>query len=286
MAETMQESRTWSRLGLLAGGGGLPLQVARAEQRHDPFVVELSGFADQDYSGFSSTEIAVGQFGRIIKALKAENCDAVCLCGYVQRPDFKTLKMDAKALSLLPKIISEARKGDDALLRAVVSVFEEAGFSIVGPDAIIASGGGQAELSTRAVAGDHHGDALKAVGIARAIGGLDIGQGAVVARGLVLAVEAQEGTSRMLERVGGLDPALRGAPGDLCGVLAKLPKPIQERRVDLPTVGVETVRLCAEAGLAGIALERGGCLIVEPEAVRDDLDAAGMFLLYVDPADG
>lgn len=286
MAETGPASRTWSRLGLLAGGGGLPLQVARAEQPHNPFVVALSGFADQDYSDFSSTEIAVGQFGKIIKALKAENCDAVCFCGYVQRPDFKTLKMDTKALSLLPKIISEARKGDDALLRVVVSVFEEAGFSIVGADAIIAAGGGQAEISTKAVAGNHQGDALKAVEVARAIGGLDIGQGAVVARGLVLAVEAQEGTSRMLQRVGGLEPALRGEPGDVCGVLAKLPKPIQERRVDLPTVGVETVRLCAEAGLAGIALERGGCLIVEPEAVREALDAAGMFLLYVDPADG
>lgn len=285
MADTAPASRSWTRLGVLAGGGGLPLQVARAEKGQAPFIIELDGFADQDYSGFDRTGIAVGQFGKIIKALKAARCDAVCLCGYVQRPDFKTLKMDTKALSLLPRIIAEASKGDDALLRVVVSVFEDAGFTIIGAHDVIAQAGGPDEIHTRARVGEHEADAIKAVAAAREIGRLDIGQGAVVARGLVLAVEAQEGTSRMLRRVADLDPALRGSPDAQCGVLAKLPKPIQERRVDLPTVGVETVSLCREAGLAGIALERGGCLIVEPDAVQAALDEAGLFLHFVDRDD-
>ena len=85
----------------------------------------------------------------------------------------------------------------------------------------------------------------------------DIGQGAVVCRGLVLAVEAQEGTDKMLERVARLDGNLRGNRDDRAGVLAKCLKPGQEERVDLPTIGVATIERAAKAGLAGIVLEAG-----------------------------
>jgi DUF1009 family protein len=110
---------------------------------------------------------------------------------------------------------------------------------------------------------------------------LDIGQGAVVVRGLVLAVEAQEGTDAMLARCAELPAALRGTPEAPAGVLAKTPKPIQERRVDLPTIGVATVMAAAQAGLAGIVGETGGLLVVDRGAVIQRADDLGLFIIGV-----
>jgi DUF1009 family protein len=121
-------------------------------------------------------------------------------------------------------------------------------------------------------------DALKALHVAAVIGAEDIGQGAVVADGLVLAVEAQEGTDAMLARVTGLPEAVRGSPARRRGVIAKRPKPGQERRIDLPVIGVSTVEGAAKAGLAGIAAPAGGALILGRDAVAEAADRAGLFI--------
>jgi hypothetical protein len=107
---------------------------------------------------------------------------------------------------------------------------------------------------------------------------VDVGQGCVVQQGVVLAVEAAEGTDAMLARCGTV-----ALPG-LGGVLVKLVKPGQERRADLPTVGPETVRGAVAAGLRGIAFEAGGTILAVREATVAAADAAGVFLLGLDPA--
>ncbi|MFP4520486.1 MAG: LpxI family protein, partial [Oceanicaulis sp.] len=118
--------------------------------------------------------------------------------------------------------------------------------------------------------------------VAGVIGAEDIGQGAVVAGGLVLAVEAQEGTDQMLARVASLPEAVRGTADARAGVLAKRPKPVQERRIDLPVIGVSTVQGAARAGLAGIAAPAGGALILGRDSVARAADAAGLFVWIVD----
>lgn len=161
---------------------------------------------------------------------------------------------------MLPRLILEARKGDDALLRAVLDEFRKEGFSIEGAhearsDLLLGAG----PLGRHAPHPGQQADIARALEVARRIGDLDIGQGAVVCDGLVLAVEAQEGTDAMLRRVAEeVAPALRGSPGARKGVLAKTPKPIQETRVDLPTLGPATVRGAARAGLAGTSGRRAG----------------------------
>jgi DUF1009 family protein len=270
----------WTKLGLIAGGGGLPREILNARAGEPVLVVRLTGFADEDFSDTEMAAHSVGEIGAIIKSLRAAGCDAVCFAGYVTRPDFKTLRLDAGGLKLLPRVLAAGRKGDDAILRVIVGAFEQAGFKVVGADSLLARGMleagrlGAAEPDEAALS-----DADKAMHVAAEIGRLDIGQGAVVADGLVLAVEAQEGTNAMLERVAALPEALRGTPQARRGVLAKRPKPIQERRIDLPVVGVDTVRLCDAAGLAGIVLEAGGALVVDREAVIRELDARGLFML-------
>ena len=134
----------------------------------------------------------------------------------------------------------------------------------------------QAVLTRKIPTHQQEADIDVAIRAALAIGALDIGQGAVACRGVVLALEAAEGTDRMLERIGTLPPELRGKEGAREGVLVKLSKPGQERRVDLPTIGVKTVENAAAAGLAGIAVEAGGALIVEGEGVARAANTAGI----------
>jgi hypothetical protein len=281
----MTDSETpapWRKLGLIAGGGDLPREIADTLAGRPVFVVKVRGHAEADFPEFDHVEHSVGEIGGIIKSLKTAGCDAVCFAGYVSRPDLKTLRVDAHALKLLPRVIAEGRKGDDAILRVVVGEFERAGFAVVGAHTLLGEQApepgrlGAAEPDEAALA-----DAHKAMRIAAEIGRLDIGQGAVVADGVVLAVEAQEGTNAMLERVAALPAALRGHEGERRGVLAKRPKPIQERRVDMPTVGVDTVERCAAAGLAGLVLEARGALIVRREDVVRALDRHGLFLLIL-----
>jgi DUF1009 family protein len=138
-------------------------------------------------------------------------------------------------------------------------------------------------LGRHAPGPEHQGDIALALKVAREIGRLDVGQGAVVCDGLVLAVEAQEGTDAMLRRVADLPAAIRGSPEHPKGVLAKAPKPIQETRIDLPTMGVATVQRAARAGLAGIVGEAERMLVVEREQVVRLADDLGLFVFGVEP---
>lgn len=277
----------WSRLGLIAGGGDLPVHVAeacRADGRLGA-VVALKGFADPG-SFPNATVRGVAKVGGVIEDLRAGGCDAVCFAGIVTRPDFDALKPDWKGMSLLPRVIAAAAKGDDALLRFVVKIFEDEGFSVVGAhevaESLLAAPG---PLGAVAPGQRAKGDIDKAMRIAGEVGRLDIGQGAVVCDGLVLAVEAQEGTDVMLERVAALPQSLRGDAGARRGVIAKRAKPIQERRVDLPVVGVSTIQHAAAAGLAGVAVEAGGAMILGRDAVAHAADEAGLFVVGVKATD-
>lgn len=275
-----------SKLGLIAGGGTLPVEIARhCERSGRPlFVIRLKGFAGEGLDPFAGAEVGLAELGKCIKALKRAGCEAVCLAGNVARPDFATLLPDLRGLAVLPRAIAAARKGDDALLRLLVGEFEREGFRVEGAhevmeDLTLPAG----QLGRVAPTETDMADALKALEVARAIGSLDIGQAAVAAHGLVLAVEAQEGTDAMLGRVAELPAHLRGKPGAPMGVLAKAPKPIQETRVDLPTIGLATVQGVARAGLAGIVGETGRLLVLDREATVALADELGVFILGVDP---
>ena len=274
------------KLGLIAGGGGLPVEIAQhCERSGRPlFVIRLKGFAEQGLAEFAGAEVGLAEIGKCLKALKQAGCRSICLAGQVSRPDFRTLAPDLRGLALLPRVIATARKGDDALLRLLIGEFEKEGFEVEGAhevmdDLSLPAG----TLGARTPNDDELADAMTALEAARAIGRLDIGQAAVVAHGLVLAVEAQEGTDALLARVAELPAHLKGAPGAGVGVLAKAAKPIQETRVDLPTIGPATIEGVARAGLAGVAGEAGRLLVLERERVIELADELGVFVLGVEP---
>lgn len=273
------------KLGLIAGAGGLPAEVANHCRKagRPYFVVRLRGIADDATLGHPGEECGIAELGKCFKLLRREGCEAVCFAGIVQRPNFSALKPDMRGAAALPGIISAARHGDDALLRKVLDEFRKEGFAVEGVhEAVGAMTLPLGLLARRAPDAEHKGDIARALEVAREIGRLDVGQGAVVCDGLVLAVEAQEGTDSMLRRVADLPTAIRGTPEHPRGVLAKAPKPIQEIRVDLPTIGVATVRGAARAGLAGIVGEAGRLLIVDREATIEAANEMGLFILGVE----
>lgn len=276
------------RLGLIAGGGQLPRTIAQACAQDGRLgcVIALDGFADP--ADFPDARVrGLGEIGMVLRDLRETGCSAVCFAGLVDRPDFRKLKPDWEGVKLLPRVVAAAAKGDDALLQVIVSAFERAGLSVVGAHEIagslLAPSGLIGTIAPRDAAVER--DIAKAMEIAAGIGALDIGQGAVVCEGLVLAVEAQEGTDAMLARVASLPGTVRGTPDRRCGVLAKRPKPQQDLRIDLPTIGVSTVEGAARAGLAGIAVPAGGALIMGRTAVAEAADAAGLFVIGVDDGD-
>ncbi len=269
------------KLGLIAGGGALPLAIAarcEAEGRA-VFVVRLAGFADAHLVRYPGVEAGMAEIGKVLSALKKAGCASVCFAGTVNRPDFKSLKPDLKGATVLPGIIAAATKGDDALLRKILSVFEGEGYAIEGADDILggetlpAGALGQVEPTEGQLS-----DLRKALHVAEKAGELDIGQGAVVCDGLVLAVEAQEGTDAMLSRVAGLPADLRGSAKELKGALGKAPKPIQDLRVDMPVMGARTVEMAHAAGLAGVGGVAERLILIDRPAIIEAADRLGLYV--------
>ncbi len=270
------------RLGIIAGAGGFPGQVAAAARAagREVFIVGLEGFAEPAVIGaYPHAVVRMGAAGRIIEVLRANGCRDLVLIGRVRRPSIFEARPDAFGARLLARVGRVAFGGDDTLLAAVVKVLGEEGFNVVGAHEVMTEALAPAGLLTRAAPDTQAmGDIGRGVAVCRALGAADVGQGCVVQLGLVLAVEAIEGTDAMLARAGQLARAGSG------GVLVKLSKPGQERRADLPALGPATVANAAAAGLRGIAFEAGGALLADRDAAVKAADAAGLFLIGIDPA--
>ena len=270
-------------LGIIAGGGPLPFDVATAAHRQGRavFVVGLEGFVDAErVASWPNRVLRVGAIGAILAELRAHDCRDLVMIGTVRRPGLRDLRPDATGLRIVAKLGKAFFGGDDGLLAGLVRLLGEEGFRVVGAHDIVGDLLAPSGVLTHTEPDDTaRADIARGIVVARALGAVDVGQGCVVQQGFVLAVEAVEGTDAMLARCAGL------ARSGVGGVLVKLVKPGQERRADLPTVGVETVRGAAAAGLRGIAYEAGGTLLANRDAAVAAANAAGLFLIGIDPKD-
>lgn len=253
-------------LGLLAGGGVLPVAVAaEAEaQGRTVHVVGIRGEADAGIERFQHTWVRIGEIGLLLDSLKRAGCKELVIIGSVTRPDLSEVRLDLGAIRNLPRVLALLTGGDDSVLSNVVKFFESKGLTVRGAHEV-APGlvAGQGPLSSVAPSGEDEKDIAKGLAVVRALGELDVGQAVVVSRGYVLAVEAAEGTDAMLERCAALRPWGAHKSNKRQGVLVKRPKPRQEMRVDMPAIGPRTVALAADAGLAGVAVLAGGVLLAE-----------------------
>jgi DUF1009 family protein len=267
-------------LGILAGGGTLPRRVAEAAaaQGRPVFIVAFTGqFDPATVAGFPHIPLRIGEAGRILSEMRKAGVVDLVMAGGVRRPSLSELGLDWRGVQLFARIGAGAL-GDNGLLAAIGRELEREGFRLVGASEILAGGAVAAGvLGQQAPDEQARSDIAHGILVARALGVVDVGQSVVVQQGLVLGVEAIEGTDALLRRVG---PLRRDGLG---GVLVKIARPQQDRRIDLPTIGPATVALAAEAGLRGIAVEAGSTIILDHAATVAAADGAGLFLIALDP---
>jgi UDP-2,3-diacylglucosamine hydrolase len=266
------------RLGIVAGDGGLPrrlIQSCRATGR-DFFVLALKGAAEvETVRGVPHAWCRIGAAAEALALLRENDVTELVLAGGVRRPSLVSLRPDWRAAKLFARIGYRAI-GDDALLSAIVDELEREGFRVLGVDQLLESEPvGEGPMGKISPDAQSEADISHGLDVARAIGALDVGQAVVVQQGLVLGVEAIEGTDELLRRCG---PLRREGPG---GVLVKVEKPGQERRADRPTIGPRTVILAAEAGLSGIAIETETTIVLDRDEVVRNADRAGLFVVGV-----
>lgn len=257
-------------LALIAGEGRLPDYVARS--LNAPLTIAaLEGTVLEGLT--PNRTFRVEQIGSFIADLKENGVTEVCFAGSIPRPRLDPSAVDAATMPLVPQMMQALQMGDDAALRTVLSFFEDAGLTVRGAHEIVPSLLPAPGVPTRRKPDKaHERDANRGATVLAALGAADVGQSTIIAGGQALAVEATPGTDWMLESI----VAYRG--GRTGGLLYKAPKPEQDRRVDMPTIGPDTVKHAAHAGLDGIVIAAGGVLAIDIEDIVARLDARNMIL--------
>ncbi len=270
-------------LVLVAGQGRLPGLLAErldAEGR-DHRIAELDGFAMDGRGSRPVISFRIERLGSFLAEIQALGATEVCFAGAVRRPALDPSAIDAATLPLVPRMMAALQAGDDAALRTVMAIFEEAGLRVTAAHEVVPELLPPEGMLTVAEPSDRdRSDAARAAAIAAATGAADVGQACVVAAGQALALEAWPGTDWMLQTLAAARATPSGlpdgAPGG--GILYKAPKPGQDRRADLPVIGPGTVRATAAAGLTGIVLEAGGVMVLDRAETIAAAEKAGLFL--------
>lgn len=264
------------KLGIIAGGKELPKEIiAHCREINRPyFVLAFEGQTDTDtVIGSDHTWIHFGEFGKAVKALKKAGVEDIVMAGSMRRPSWQELRPDMKGALWVARVAKNAL-GDDSMLRILIGLIEGEGFKVVGSADLIGSN----ILAPSGIIGSCKPDkqALKDIEhgfkTALILGQADIGQSLIIERGMILGVEAMEGTNELIKRCEALH---RKGPG---GVLVKVAKPMQDRRVDLPTIGIETLELAVKHGLQGVAVQANNVQIMQRKQVIEFANKQGLFV--------
>ncbi|MER9020986.1 UDP-2,3-diacylglucosamine diphosphatase LpxI [Mesorhizobium sp. M0815] len=279
-----------AKVSIIAGGGSLPVEIARAlaRQGKPPFVVMAAGEVDRivDFEPYEQASLRLEDVGSLLPMLKRHHVTHLVTAGHItRRPRLSAMRLNLGLLAWLPSLLVGVTRGDDTVLKLFVRRIERSGIKVVGaheivPELVAAEG----PLTKMAPRKSDWRDIEAAHAAAKAIGALDIGQAAVAVGGRAIALEGVEGTDGLLERT----KQLRGhgrLAGRSRGVLVKCAKPGQELRADLPSIGPLTVEAAHAAGLAGIAVEAGRSLVLEGPATIGRANALGLFVIGLPAAE-
>ena len=266
------------KLGIIAGAGALPIALIEAcERMKRPFfVLGLKGHANpKEYDkALPMAWIRLGAVGKAFRLMKKEGVEEIVLIGAVKRPSFVGLFPDLRGMKAIAHL--KKKSGDDSLLRGIAKEIESEGFKVVGIDEILPHLLAKEGVYTREVPRPKdQADIKRGMEVAKLLGKADVGQSVIVQQGLVLAVEGIEGTDALIRRSADLK---RKGDG---GVLVKMTKSQQDRRLDLPTIGPATVQAVKNAGFVGIAIEAGGVLISQSEQTVKLANQLGIFIMGV-----
>ncbi len=275
-------SRPGEPFGIVAGGGVLPRLVAEGARGHGwtPVIIAVGDGWREDWGAYRHRRMKWSQTGDVFPYLAREGVRHLVFCGTISiRPDYRSMVPSLRTLALLPEILKIMRGGDDTMLRAVTRAFERRGFALhavqdvvpelLAPEGLIA---GRMPNPTEQLA------LRRAAEAAQQLGRLDIGQAAVASAERVIALEGIEGTRDMLERVAALRERGRIGRSERL-VLVKSVKPQQDHRLDLPSIGAETIDQACAAGLSGIGVSAGAALVIDLDRLTERVGREDMFLL-------
>lgn len=266
-------------IGIISGNGALPRILAeecRAKDRAH-LVIDFEGITVDWAENFPKFTASFEQPETMFEALRNAGCNTVVMAGSMQRPALDPSKFDQTFAGIAVELMGALKQGDDAGLTVVLKMIENAGFTVLPAHEVAAS-----LLQTEGVLTNvmpsilDKSDAERAHKLVLELGRLDVGQGAVVADGLCLGLETLQGTKALLSFVSGTEMELR--PKETKGLYYKAPKEIQDRRVDLPAIGPDTVDQVVGAGLGGIVIEAGGVLVIDRDTVVQKANDAGLFI--------
>ena len=279
-------ARKAGAIAIVCGGGGFPAAVAEAARfaGQEILLVGLRSIANEAITCFPHEWVRLGEIGGLLKLLKSRQISRMAFVGGLTRPELSELRLDWGAVKRLPEIARALKGGDDHTLRGIIRIFEAEGLEVVGVDAIapalLAEGGVMVGATPDAQA---RADLDLALRLLDNLSAFDCGQGAVVANGRVIAIEAAEGTDAMLARVAQVRENGRFRARGRAGVLVKAPKRGQDPRIDLPAIGPATIEAAGRAGLAGVAITAGRVLVLDRAEVAARAGAADLFIWGVPP---
>jgi DUF1009 family protein len=252
-------------LGLIAGSGDYPLLLARAARAAGVTRIVAAAFAGETDPALAPLVdeigwLRVGQLGRMLAFFAERGIHRAIMAGQIAPKNLFDLRPDLKALLLLGKL---RERNAASLFGAIADELAQAGVFLLPATTYLEHLlAGSGHLAGPAPGRRQLDDVAFAMRIARQVSALDIGQSVIVRHGTVLAVEAFEGTDSAIRRGG----ALAGKGG---AVLAKVSKPGQDFRFDVPVIGTRTLEAAAEARLSVIAVEAAKTLLLEPERIAE-----------------
>jgi DUF1009 family protein len=269
-------------LAILCGGGGLAFEAATfaRENGRDVLLIGIVGVTPSEIEAFEHVWVRMGEVGKLFATLSARAIEELAILGPVARPEFTDLRLDWGAVKRVAELASLFRGGDDKLLKGIAELFAREGIRIVGPQEfapqLLATEGVIAGFAPDA---ETEADIKFAAGMLGALSPFDVGQGAVVANGRVLAIEAAEGTDAMLARIAEMRASRRLRFKGPAGVFVKAAKRGQDMRLDLPSVGENTIEAAARAELSGIAIAAGEVLVADRARLAKAAAVAGLFVV-------
>lgn len=270
-----------SPLAILCGAGAFPLEVAGEARRagREPFLIGVVGATNSAIEAYPHVWVRLGEVGKLFTALKARAIVELVIIGAMTRPEFADLRLDWGAVKRAAGLAQLFRRGDNGLLAGIAAIVEREGVRVVGaheiaPRLLVPMG----PFGARAPSEEDETDIGFGARLLQALSSFDAGQGAIVAAGRVLAIEAAEGTDAMLARVAEMRASGRLRLSGSAGVLVKAPKRGQDLRLDMPAIGPRTIEGAVQAQLRGAAIAAGQVLMLERDRCAREADAAGLFV--------
>ena len=262
------------KLAILSGAGQLPVMIKQAHP--DAHVVGFEGMPTE--LGNVAHLHRFERLGALFTDLRDRGVTHVVMAGAMSRPNFAPDLLDEYTKSALPALMQAMSHGDDHLLRHLIALIEEQGFTVVGARSLLPLTQPAGVLAGQ-VPTDVQGDITRADQVLKTLSPLDVGQGVIVENGLVLGIETLQGTDALLSFVAATAPNLRGPIG---GVFVKRPKAGQDLRVDMPTIGPNTIDQVAKAGLSGIVISPDACVVVDVHETIERANNHGIFITAVE----